>query len=279
MKRQILLLMLGTSMGMGGCSSLTTKEIDQPVVIKSMKENKWFWKKDDYETVLLTPERRQIIIKYGKKVPKLDANNNVVMDKENKVIKVRTEDVVCAEAPSDTGLKIDTLINATLKGEVPAKGSAEAGFGNQSNTANVALHNQLQAIRFMMAASHAICNLYLNGAIDRKEYAKQIGKVLDYTMNMTQGEMALYYDSLSKGAGTAAVAKTATKDEGTAADKATGGGGGSKGGTGGTSASTPAPASSNGSSLYKEYLKKLPDKTTKEWTIDGVQDLGTVETE
>ena len=239
-----MLLMLVISVGMSGCSSLTTKEIDQPVVIKSMKDGKLFWKDDDYETVLLTPERRQILIKYGKK---------------------GKEDVICAEAPSDTGLKIDTLINATLKGEVPAKGSAEVGFNNQSNTANIALHNQLQAVRFMMAASHAVCNLYMNGAIQRDEYAKQIGNILHYTMEMSKGEMALFYATIANGQGASSTTNIETQGQkGQSQDKTAQGKGSTSPGT--------TPKAANGNSVYKFYLDQVGKGAQDSWSIIGVPD-------
>lgn len=157
-----------------GCSSLTTKEIDNPVVIKSLKQDKWFWEKDEYESVLLTPERRQVLIKYG------------------------NPDTICSEAPSDTGLKIDTLINSSVAAKAPDATEGKIDFSNESNTANIALQNKMQSIKYLTEASHVACNMYMNNAINRSEYALYMHRILNVSLQLMASEMPFYYQAANQ---------------------------------------------------------------------------------
>jgi hypothetical protein len=225
----------------GGCSSLTTKEIDKPVVVQSMKDKKWFWESDRYESVLLTPERRQILIKYD--------------DHKN--------DIICSEAPTDAGLKIDTLIKASLEGEVPASGSGKATFNNQSNTANIALHNQLQTIKFMTAANHAICNLYLNGAIEKKEYARLVGEIIKQAAVMAPSEAPLFYEAISK-------AKTNSSRE-TGVVPSEPGAGGSETGKSKAAVTPTVEGRAVETELYRDYFRSINRINPTGFDVQGLR--------
>ena len=183
MKKLIVSSVIASCIFGSGCSSLATKPIDKPVVIESFKKPFWPWKHDQYESVLLTPERRQILIKY----------KNGDADPDEEVL----PDVICSEAPSDTGLKIDTLIKTSIEGKVPEKGEGKIDFGNQSNTANVALHSKAQSIKYINAVAHAYCNMYMNGILTKKEYKESIGKFLDQSMKVLIEELPLYYQTVA----------------------------------------------------------------------------------
>ena len=174
MNRPMYSCLLIACLGSYGCSTLTTKEIDKPVVIKSMKQTKAFWSTDQYETVLLTPERRQVLIKYGK------------------------PDIICSEAPSDSGLKIDTLINSSVEATTPEKTSGKLDFNNQSNTTNIALHNKTQSIKYLTEASHVACNMYMNGVMNKGQYEEYMKKLLEATFSMLVLELPHFYDTLNK---------------------------------------------------------------------------------
>ncbi len=123
---------------LGGCSFFT-RPMENPVTEDKLGPS-WLGKKEKIGTLSLTPERRVVLVNFA-------------------------NDRFCAEAPTEVGLNVSSLLNATGEADIPAKGNIALGLLLAGSSENSVLNKRSQAVQLFLANSYYICQMYMNGVM------------------------------------------------------------------------------------------------------------------
>lgn len=109
-----------------------------------------------------------------------DAIASVVSTKaERRTIIFKGTDRVCAEPPPDVG----EAISAQALSELSTKEVA-FGYGHQFATAILQLGQRSQGLELYRTGSFVLCNMYVNGVIDRLEYQAAMSQLLTVSKDL-----------------------------------------------------------------------------------------------
>jgi hypothetical protein len=161
-----------------GCSFLTPPK-EQPV--EQDQVGPWYGEKTTH-VFSLTPERRIVIV-----IPKtveIKTNPNTKSEGMEKTV------VFCAEPPPDVAESLAdtfrTLAEAQLK-KSETKASAE--FYRAFTSSTMSLFYRSQGVQLFRDGMYNLCQAYINGMIDKKEYAKKYHELLDEASKLIDREI------------------------------------------------------------------------------------------
>ena len=153
---------------MTGCSFFTPK-INDPVIEDKLGPSFWT-KRENIGTLALTPERRVVLVNFFNQR-------------------------FCAEAPSETGLDLSNVINATGSADATTQGSIALGLLIGSSSGNSVLNKRSQAVQMFLANSYYTCQMYMNGAISGEQMVEFQLKTLNQLTPVLIAELPLLYGS------------------------------------------------------------------------------------
>ncbi len=168
MKYMALLL---SALTLTGCSIFTPK-MNDPVIEDKLGPSFWT-KRENIGTLALTPERRVVLVNFFNQR-------------------------FCAEAPSETGLDLSNVINATGSADATTQGSIALGLLIGSSSGNSVLNKRSQAVQMFLANSYYTCQMYMNGAISGEQMVEFQLKTLNQLTPVLIAELPLLYGSTEK---------------------------------------------------------------------------------
>lgn len=152
------------SLALSGCS-IFTEPMKKPVIEDKVGINGH----EKVGTLSLTPERR-----------------TVVVNLENSRL--------CAEAPTEVGLNLSDLLNATAKGDIAGKGNLALGLLLGSSSGNSVLNKRSQAVQMFLGNSYFLCQMFMNGAIGGKDLLDAQNEALKIISPVLEKEITLLYN-------------------------------------------------------------------------------------
>ena len=173
MKYFFLFIILMSNVFLSGCSYFT-RPLEQPVIEKQL--NRSIFRAAQVGTLSLTPERRVVLVNFR--------NNRF-----------------CAEAPTEVGLDMSSLLKITAqasKGDV-FKAGLEAISAAASN--NAVLNKRTQGMQLFLANAYFICQMYMNQAINEVTLIELQLKTLNAIAPLIEKEVDLMYQNQAKGNG------------------------------------------------------------------------------
>ncbi|WP_250657528.1 hypothetical protein [Alkalimarinus coralli] len=165
MKKLIILLSIVAA---SGCSFFTP-QINDPVIEDKLGPSFWT-KRENIGTLSLTPERRVVLVNFFNQR-------------------------FCAEAPSETGLDLSNIINATGSADASAQGNIALGLLIGSSSGNSVLNKRSQAVQMFLANSYYTCQMYMNGAISGEQMVEFQIKTMNQIIPVLMAELPLLYGS------------------------------------------------------------------------------------
>ena len=162
-----------SSVFLSGCSYFT-RPLEQPVIEKQL--NRSLFRSAQVGTLSLTPERRVVLVNFR--------NNRF-----------------CAEAPTEVGLDMSSLLKITAqasKGD-ELKAGLEAISAAASN--NAVLNKRTQGMQLFLANAYFICQMYMNQAINEVTLIKLQLETLNSIAPLIEKEVDLMYQNQAKGNG------------------------------------------------------------------------------
>ncbi len=154
-----------------GCSLFTPK-MNDPVIEDKLGPSLWS-KRENIGTLALTPERRVVLVNFFNQR-------------------------FCAEAPSETGLDLSNIINASGSASATTQGSIALGLLIGSSSGNSVLNKRSQAVQMFLANSYYTCQMYMNGAISGEQMVEFQLKTLNQLTPVLIAELPLLYGSTEK---------------------------------------------------------------------------------
>lgn len=156
---------------MTGCSLFTPK-MNDPVIEDKLGPSLWT-KRENIGTLALTPERRVVLVNFFNQR-------------------------FCAEAPSETGLDLSNVINASGSADATTQGNIALGLLIGSSSGNSVLNKRSQAVQMFLANSYYTCQMYMNGAISGEQMVEFQIKTLNQLTPVLIAELPLLYGSTEK---------------------------------------------------------------------------------
>jgi hypothetical protein len=154
-----------------GCSLFTPK-MNDPVIEDKLGPSLWT-KRENIGTLALTPERRVVLVNFFNQR-------------------------FCAEAPSETGLDLSNIMNASGSADATTQGSIALGLLIGSSSGNSVLNKRSQAVQMFLANSYYTCQMYMNGAISGEQMVEFQIRTLNQLTPVLIAELPLLYGSTEK---------------------------------------------------------------------------------
>jgi hypothetical protein len=151
-----------------GCS-LVTPKMNDPVIEDKLGPSLWT-KRENIGTLALTPERRVVLVNFFNQR-------------------------FCAEAPSETGLDLSNIMNASGSADATTQGGIALGLLIGSSSGNSVLNKRSQAVQMFLANSYYTCQMYMNGAISGEQMVEFQIKTLNQLTPVLIAELPLLYGS------------------------------------------------------------------------------------
>lgn len=138
---RIVLICVGTMIFITGCAFFTPP-LERPVI--EDKINPAWLSPGTVGTLSLTPERRVVLVNFA-------------------------TERFCAEAPTEVGIDLSKILNASGSADATSQGNIALGLLIGSNSGNTVLNKRSQAVQLFLANSYYTCQMYLNGAISGEQ--------------------------------------------------------------------------------------------------------------
>ena len=149
-----------------GCSLFSPK-MNDPVIEDKLGPSLWT-KRENIGTLALTPERRVVLVNFFNQR-------------------------FCAEAPTEVGLDLANVINATGSADATAQGNIALGLLIGSSSGNSVLNKRSQAVQMFLANSYYTCQMYMNGAISGEQMVQAQITTLNQLTPILLAELPLLY--------------------------------------------------------------------------------------
>ena len=153
-----------------GCS-IFTPPLGKPVIEEKL--NKRLFSSASVGTLSLTPERRVVLVNFR--------NNRF-----------------CAEAPTEIGIDLSSLLKASLGAEKKEVASATAEALSYLETHNNVLNKRTQGIQLFLANSYYTCQMYMNGGIDEGQLLRMQLETLKVVEPIIIEEIRMMYKTSDK---------------------------------------------------------------------------------
>ncbi|HDM8244107.1 hypothetical protein MO988_04930 [Vibrio vulnificus] len=160
------LLTLSVMVGLSGCSIFTPK-MNDPVIEDKLGPS-LFSKRENIGTLALTPERRVVLVNFFNQR-------------------------FCAEAPSEVGLDLSNIINASGSADATTQGNIALGLLIGSSSGNSVLNKRSQSVQMFLANSYYTCQMYMNGAISGEQMVTMQLKTIEQLTPILLAELPLMY--------------------------------------------------------------------------------------
>lgn len=160
-------LMLATfiALQLQGCAFFT-KPLEQPVIEEKL--NPAWMSPATVGTLSLTPERRVVLVNFS--------NNRF-----------------CAEAPTEVGLDLASMLSTSLTAAQGDKAKIEAAFKQALTAQNSVLNKRTQGMQLFLANSYFTCQMYMNGGLDERQMLEMQFQTLKIVEPLISKELALMY--------------------------------------------------------------------------------------
>ncbi len=153
-----------------GCAFFT-KPLEQPVIEEKL--NPAWMSRATVGTLSLTPERRVVLVNFS--------NNRF-----------------CAEAPTEVGMDLARMLNASLSAAQGDQAKIEAALKTAMSAQNNVLNKRTQGIQLFLANSYFTCQMYMNGGIDAAQMLEMQFRTLGIVEPLIAKELTLMYPSNGK---------------------------------------------------------------------------------
>lgn len=148
-----------------GCAFFT-KPLEQPVIEEKL--NPAWMSRATVGTLSLTPERRVVLVNFS--------NNRF-----------------CAEAPTEVGLDLASMLNTSLTAAQGDKAKIEAAFKQALTAQNSVLNKRTQGMQLFLANSYFTCQMYMNGGLDERQMLEMQFQTLKIVEPLISKELVLMY--------------------------------------------------------------------------------------
>jgi len=150
---------------MPGCA-LFTKPLERPVIEEKLNPD--WGSPATVGTLSLTPERRVVLVNFR--------NNRF-----------------CAEAPTEIGVDLSSLLNTRLAGGQAGAVNVDAGVTTAVSSQNMALNKRTQGIQLFLANAYFTCQMYMNGGIDERQLLEMQFQTLKIVEPLISTELSYMY--------------------------------------------------------------------------------------
>lgn len=150
---------------MPGCA-LFTKPLERPVIEEKL--NPAWGSPATVGTLSLTPERRVVLVNFR--------NNRF-----------------CAEAPTEIGVDLSSLLNAKLTGGQAGAVNVDGGITTTVSSQNMALNKRTQGMQLFLANAYFTCQMYMNGGIDERQLLEMQFQTLKIVEPLISAELSYMY--------------------------------------------------------------------------------------
>jgi hypothetical protein len=163
---RIILILVGTLMFISGCAFFTPP-LERPVI--EDKINPAWLSPGTVGTLSLTPERRVVLVNFA-------------------------TERFCAEAPTEVGIDLSRILNASGSADATSQGNIALGILIGSSSGNTVLNKRSQAVQLFLANSYYTCQMYLNGAISGEQLVTMQLQTLNSIAPILEKELPLLYN-------------------------------------------------------------------------------------
>lgn len=163
---RIILICVGTLMFISGCAFFTPP-LERPVI--EDKINPAWFSPGTVGTLSLTPERRVVLVNFA-------------------------TERFCAEAPTEVGIDLSKILNASGSADATSQGNIALGLLIGSSSGNTVLNKRSQAVQLFLANSYYTCQMYLNGAISGEQLVTLQLQTLNSIAPILEKELPLLYN-------------------------------------------------------------------------------------
>jgi hypothetical protein len=160
-----LMLAIFAALQLQGCAFFT-KPLEQPVIEEKL--NPAWMSPATVGTLSLTPERRVVLVNFS--------NNRF-----------------CAEAPTEVGLDLASMLSTSLSAAQGDKAKIEAAFKQALTAQNSVLNKRTQGMQLFLANSYFTCQMYMNGGLDERQMLEMQFQTLKIVEPLISKELALMY--------------------------------------------------------------------------------------
>lgn len=150
---------------MPGCA-LFTKPLERPVIEEKLNPD--WGSPATVGTLSLTPERRVVLVNFR--------NNRF-----------------CAEAPTEIGVDLNSLLSARLSGGQAGAVNVDGGLNTKVSSQNMALNKRTQGIQLFLANAYFTCQMYMNGGIDERQLLEMQFQTLKIVEPLISTELSYMY--------------------------------------------------------------------------------------
>jgi len=163
---RIIPVLVGTFMFISGCAFFTPP-LERPVI--EDKINPAWLSPGTVGTLSLTPERRVVLVNFA-------------------------TERFCAEAPTEVGIDLSKILNASGSADATSQGNIALGLLIGSSSGNTVLNKRSQAVQLFLANSYYTCQMYLNGAISGEQLVTMQLQTLNSIAPILEKELPLLYN-------------------------------------------------------------------------------------
>lgn len=156
---------------LSGCA-LLTKPSERPVIEEKL--NPAWGSPAAVGTLSLTPERRVVLVNFR--------NNRF-----------------CAEAPTEIGADIASVLSAKLSGGQVDKATVDAAINSAIAMQNTVLNKRTQGMQLFLANSYFACQMYMNGGIDERQLLEMQFLTLKIVEPLILAELPYLYQGQKNG--------------------------------------------------------------------------------
>ena len=157
---------VGSLVFISGCAFFTPP-LERPVI--EDKINPAWLSPGTVGTLSLTPERRVVLVNFDTKR-------------------------FCAEAPTEVGIDLSKILNASGSADATSQGNIALGLLIGSSSGNTVLNKRSQAVQLFLANSYYGCQMYLNGAISGEQLVTLQLETLNSIAPVLEKELPLLYE-------------------------------------------------------------------------------------
>jgi len=163
---RITLICIGVLILNSGCAFFTPP-LERPVI--EDKLNPAWLSPGTVGTLSLTPERRVVLVNFA-------------------------TERFCAEAPTEVGIDLAKILNASGSADATSQGNIALGLLIGSSSGNTVLNKRSQAVQLFLANSYYTCQMYLNGAISGQQLVTLQLETLNSIAPVLEKELPLLYN-------------------------------------------------------------------------------------
>ncbi|MCE5993264.1 hypothetical protein LVV80_14660 [Pseudomonas sp. KCA11] len=175
MKNLITIFAISGITSLNGCAYFTPP-LQQPVIKASLSPG--VNEKASVGTLSLTPDRRVVLVNY----------------EHNRF---------CAEAPTEVGTDLSSVMRAAAEADVPAEVKAKVGAVAALASSNAVLNRRTQGMQLFLSNSYFVCQMYMNKAINEEQLLRYQLEVFNSASKLIEAELPYMYGGVSNGVSSA----------------------------------------------------------------------------